>query len=392
MLKRTLEDGIKKSLSFFPAVAILGPRQAGKTTVAKEVLKTFPNSIYLDLEKSSDREKLKDVEFYLGQHRDKLVCLDEIQRVPELFQELRALIDEHRVPGRFLILGSASQDLIRQSSETLAGRIAYHELTPLTILEIDPSQMLHHWIQGGFPSSFLSLEVQFSIEWRDNFIRTFLERDLSNLGFNLSSEQLRRFWTMLAHQHSSIINKQIYSEALGVSAPTVQRWLDIFSNTFMVRTLLPYSKNAKKRLVKSPKIYVRDSGILHQLLGLANFDEVMGHPVSGSSWEGYAIENILTELKGWNASFYRTKDGAELDLVIEKGGKMHGIEFKLSSSPKVERGSHIAREDLELDMIHVITPNGTGEQIRETLRLDSPVTFLNWINAGHMKAGSCDRN
>lgn len=377
MLKRNITENIKKSLSFFPAVAILGPRQTGKTTLAKEVLKDFKNSIYLDLEKSSDREKLKDAEFYLNQHKDKLVCLDEIQCVPELFQEMRALIDEYRCPARFLILGSASQDLIRQSSESLAGRISFHELTPLTIMEIDPSQWMHHWIHGGFPLSYLSPNTDFSAEWRDNFIRAFLERDLSNLGFNLSPMQLRRFWTMLAHQHSGILNRQVYTESLGISTPTVQRWLDIFSNTFMTRMLHPFSANLKKRLVKSPKVYVRDSGILHQLLRLTDFDQVMGHPISGPSWEGYAIENILVELKGWDAFFYRTKEGAELDLILEKGGKLHGLEFKISSTPKVERGSHIARKDLGLDYIHVVTPTGTGEQISESLIHDSPVTFLN---------------
>jgi predicted AAA+ superfamily ATPase len=273
-------------------------------------------------------------------------------------------------------LGSASVDLIRQSSETLAGRIGYHDLTPLTLSEVESSEMIRHWICGGFPTSFLAPEVEFSADWRENFIVTFLERDIANLGFNLSSEQLRRFWTMLAHQHSGILNKRVYAEALGISAPTVQRWLDLFEHTFMIRVLQPFSSNAKKRLVKSPKVYIRDTGILHQLLRLESFDDVMGHTVAGASWEGYAIENILSEMKGWEASYYRTKSGAELDLVLEKGGKRIGVEFKLSSSPKVKKGTHIAREDLEIDLIHVITPSGEGEQISQHLRIDSPMTFL----------------
>jgi predicted AAA+ superfamily ATPase len=376
MIRRNLKEKIEKSLSFFPAVAILGPRQSGKTTLAKQVLESYPDSIYLDLEKAVDRKKLEDPAFYLGQNKDKLICLDEIQRVPELFPEMRSMIDEQRVPARFLILGSASQDLIRQSSETLAGRISYHELNPLALSEIDQTQMIHHWICGGYPDSFLSPEIEFSIEWRDNFIRTFLERDIASLGFNLSPEQLGRFWTMIAHQHSSVLNRQIYAESLSVSSPTIQRWIDIFSNTFMVRSLLPYSNNSKKRLVKSPKLYIRDSGLLHQLLGIESFDDLMGHPISGPSWEGYAIENILTEMKGWESSFYRTKNGVELDLVISKGGKKYGLEFKLSSSPKIERGNHIAREDLDLETIHIITPEGSGEQINQHICIDSPLTFL----------------
>jgi uncharacterized protein len=376
MIERRLKNQIEKSLSFFPAVGILGPRQAGKTTIAKEVLKSYPDSIYLDLEYSPDRSKLEEPAFYLEQNKNKLICLDEIQRQPELFPELRSLIDRHRIPARFLILGSASVDLIKQSSETLAGRIGYHDLTPLTLSEVECSQMIHHWICGGFPTSFLAPDVEFSTDWRENFIVTFLERDIVNLGFDLSSEQLRRFWTMLAHQHSGILNKRVYAEALGVSAPTVQRWLDLFEHTFMIRVLQPFSSNAKKRLVKSPKVYVRDTGILHQLLRLEGFDDVMGHTIAGVSWEGYAIENILSEMKGWEASYYRTKSGAELDLVLEKGGKRIGVEFKLSSAPKVERGTHIAREDLGMDLIHVITPSGEGDQISPHLRIDSPMTFL----------------
>ncbi len=381
MIERNITAKIKRSLSFFPTVAILGPRQAGKTTIAKRVLEDFENSIYLDLEKSSDRDKLNEPEFYLNQHKEHLVCLDEIQRVPEIFEELRALIDEHRVPGRFLILGSASQDLIQQSSESLAGRISYHELTPLTISEIESSKTLHHWVHGGFPLSYLAPDQDFSMEWRSNFIRTFLERDLNSLGFNLSPEQLGRFWTMIAHQHSGIINRQVYTESLGVSTPTVQRWLDIFSNTFMIRSLQPYSTNIKKRIVKSPKIYVRDSGVLHQLLGLKDFDQLMGHPICGPSWEGYAIENILTELHDWNGFYYRTKNGNEIDLILEKGGIKHGIEFKLSSSPKVEKGTYLAMSDLDIDVVHVVIPNGKGEQISKTVRLDSPTTLINFIKS-----------
>jgi uncharacterized protein len=379
MIHRIIKSKIEESLSFFPAVGILGPRQVGKTTLAKQVLEETQNSIYLDLEKAKDRAKLREPELFLEQFKDRLVCLDEIQRAPELFQELRSLIDEHRTPARFMILGSATVDLLRQSSETLAGRIAYHDLSPLTVIETGHEKMIHHWVYGGFPDSFLAPTPDLSQSWRDNFIRTFLERDIGSLGLNLPSEQLRRFWTMLSHHHSGILNKSNFSKSLGVSVPTVQRWLDLLVQTFMVRSLRPYSSNTKKTLVKSPKVYIRDSGILHQLLGLSNYEDVMGHTISGASWEGYALENILESMRDWDASFYRTQNGAELDLILEKGGKRIGVEFKLSSSPKVEKGSHFAREDLGLELIHVITPSGEGERVGEHVRIDSPKTFLEFV-------------
>lgn len=376
MIHRIIKSKIEESLSFFPAVGILGPRQVGKTTLAKQVLGNIQNSLYLDLEKAKDRAKLREPELFLEQFKDRLVCLDEIQRAPELFQELRSLIDEHRTPARFMILGSATVDLLRQSSETLAGRIAYHDLSPLTVIEAGHEKMIHHWVYGGFPDSFLAPTPELSQSWRENFIRTFLERDIGSFGLNLPTEQLRRFWTMLSHHHAGILNKSTFAKSLGVSVPTVQRWLDLLVQTFMVRSLRPYSSNAKKTLVKSPKIYIRDSGILHQLLGLSNFEVLMGHTISGASWEGYALENILESMRDWDAYFYRTQNGAELDLILEKGGKRIGVEFKLSSAPKVEKGSHFARKDLGLDLIHVITPSGEGDRVSEHVQIDSPKTFL----------------
>lgn len=376
MIKRNINKGLDNSLSYFPAVAILGPRQVGKTTLAKQVLGKYPGSVYLDLEKSKDREKIRDADFFLSQFKDQLVCLDEIQKTPDLFQELRSLIDEHRKPARFLILGSASMDLLRQSSETLAGRIAYHELAPLTTQEIEMDDNINLWIRGGYPDSFLAPAETLSLAWRENFIKTFVERDIASLGFNLPSEQLNRFWSMLAHHHGGILNKSAFAKSLGVSVPTVQRWLDLLVQTFMVRSLKPYFANSKKTLIKSPKIYIRDTGILHQLLGLNNFEDVMGHTISGSSWEGFALENVLNSLQGWKSYFYRTQNGAEIDLVLEKGSKRLGVEFKLSSSPKIEKGSHIAREDLGIDVLHVITPNGEGDRINPYVWIESINTFL----------------
>jgi predicted AAA+ superfamily ATPase len=379
-IERQLKQAIQKSLSYFPAVCILGPRQCGKTTLAKEIISSFPSSIYLDLELESDINKLKDPEYYLKKYQDVLICLDEIQRLPEIFPLLRALIDQKREPARFLILGSASQDLIKQSTESLAGRISYHELTPFTQQEIlEEGKFDHHWIHGGFPGSYCAPVEDISIEWKESFIRTFLERDLYSLDFNLPAPTMKRFWVMLAHQHSSLLNKASLANSLGVSATTIQRWQDIFEQTFMIRVLQPFSSNLKKRLVKSPKIYIRDSGLLHQLLNLSGFDTVLSHSIAGASWEGYAIENIITELKKWSPSFYRTSNGSEIDLILEKGNTRVGVEFKLSSAPKIEKGTYNAMEDLGLDLIHVVIPKGEGEQIRQDLRIDSIASFVNFM-------------
>lgn len=376
-IDRALSIEIKESLDCFPVVAILGPRQCGKTTLAKELIENYPDSIYLDLELQTDLQKLEDAEFYLTKHVDKLICIDEIQLKPNLFPLLRAIIDQNRKPRRFLILGSASQDLIKQSTETLAGRIDYYELCPFTRDEIDVYDDTDHWIRGGFPDSFLSKSEKMSLRWRSSFIRTFLERDLSSLGFNLSAQSMQRFWIMLAHCHSTVLNKVTLANSLGVSSQTIQSWMDVFEQTFMIRILRPYSNNTKKRLVKSPKVYIRDSGILHKLLDIDNFDHAMGHPISGASWEGYAIENILVKMSDWKASFYRTSHGAEIDLILEKRDLKIAIEFKISSSPKVEKGSYLAMEDLGIDMLHIVVPNGPGEQISPKLRIDSVLSLLN---------------
>ena len=375
-IDRQSHSKIEKAMENFPVVAILGPRQSGKTTIAKQLLKNINNSIYLDLELDSDFEKLENAEFYLKENQDKLICIDEIQRKPNLFPLLRALVDQNRVSGRFLILGSASQDLLRQSTETLAGRIAYYELSPFNIRELSIDEQVLHWIRGGFPDSFLAKDDDISFQWRENFIKTFLERDLGNMGFNLSPMQLKKFWTMIAHTHSGMLNKALLSKSLLVTARTVQYWLDIFEQTFMMRVLRPHSNNIKKRLVKSPKVYVRDTGILHTLLQIENFDELMGHPISGLSWEGYAIENILVNMYKWEPSYYRTTNGAEIDLILERKNKIIACEFKISNNPKVERGTYQALEDLGIDLLHVITPKGSGEKVKENIRIDSLETFL----------------
>lgn len=343
---------VRDRLEQFPAVALLGPRQVGKTTLAELIAEGRP-SVYLDLEAAADREKLADPALYLSSHEDKLVILDEVQRLPELFQTLRGLIDQGRRrnvrAGRFLLLGSASIDLLKQSGESLAGRIAYVELGPLNVLEVDADGLDTLWIRGGFPDSFLAASDDASVIWRDNFIRTYLERDIPQLGPRVPAETLRRFWTMLAHVQGSTLNAAQLARGLSVDGKTVARYLDLLVDLLLVRRLPPFHANVGKRLVRSPKVYVRDSGIVHALLGLDDREAVLGHPVAGGSWEGYVLENLLgatpERVQGY---FYRTAAGAEIDLVLEMpGGKLWAIEIKRGLAPKLDKGFHHAREDLQ---------------------------------------------
>ncbi len=359
MIPRHSHKIVKSRLEQFPAVALLGPRQVGKTTLALEIAEQRP-SIYLDLENPADRQKLADAELYLSSHADKLVILDEVQRMPELFQLLRGLIDQGRRnnirSGRFLLLGSASIDLLRQSGESLAGRIAYIELTPLNVLEVEDAVREPLWIRGGFPDSFLATSDESSAIWRENFIRTYLERDIPQLGPRIPAETLRRFWSMLAHLQGGVMNAAQLARALGVDGKTVARYLDLLVDLLLVRRLQPLHANVGKRLVKSPKVYVRDSGVVHTLLGLDNREAVLGHPVAGGSWEGFVIENLLsvvpTRTEAW---FYRSAAGAEIDLVLQlPGGGLWAIEIKRGLSPKLERGFHHASEDLQPERAFVV--------------------------------------
>lgn len=361
IIDRRIADELKNLLEDSPAVALLGPRQVGKTTLAHELGEGRP-SLYLDLESDADRAKLSDPELYLSSHEDKLVILDEVQRMPNLFQNLRGLIDRGRRKGqragRFLLLGSASIDLLRQSGETLAGRISYAELAPLDALEVPHSDLDRLWLRGGFPDSFLARDDQASFRWRRNFIRTYLERDIPALGPRIAAETLRRFWTMLAHRQSSLSNAAELARALGVDGKTVASYLDLLVDLMLVRRLEPWHANIGKRLVKSPRIYVRDTGILHALLGLQTLEDVLAHPVAGAGWEGLVIETAhATMPDGTQAQFYRTGAGAEVDLVLTlPGGARWAIEIKRSLSPKVERGFYHACEDLEPERRIVVYP------------------------------------
>jgi len=376
MIPRLAQPKLLELLKRFPSVALLGPRQVGKTTLALSLEQELgQQSLYLDLELPSDRAKLSDPELYLSQYEDRLVILDEIHRLPGIFQTLRGLIDRRRRKGRktsqFLLLGSASIDLLHQSAETLAGRIAYLELTPFTVQEVAGHSRTASddlWVRGGFPDSFLAQDDSASFEWRTAFIQTYLERDVPSLGPRIPAETLRRFWQMLAHNQGQMLNAAQLAGGLGVSGQTVARYLDIMVDLLLVRRLQPWSSNAKKRLVRSPKVYVRDSGLTHALLSIRNKEELLGHPIVGPSWEGMLIENILTLLPtSVHPWFYRTAVGAEIDLVLEfSPKKICAIEIKRSiSNPAPSKGFYVGCEDLKASRRVVLYP---GE---ETYRLDA---------------------
>ena len=368
-IERSLYPKLLESLKTFPVVGLVGPRQVGKTSLARQLVADLsqtkdpsaPSAVMLDLERPSDLAKLTEPELFLEPFANRLVVLDEVQLRPDLFPVLRALVDARRTPGRFLILGSAAPALIQHSSETLAGRIEFLELAPLNLAEVavqeaSPNVAQTLWSRGGFPDSYLARSDAASMRWREAFMRSYLERDIPQLGIRISAATLRRFWLMLAHYHGQLWNASTLAGSLGVSAPSVRHYLDILESTFMVRVLQPYSANLGKRLVKSPKVYVRDSGLLHALLNLPDHDALLGHPVLGASWEGWVIEQILAQAPdGTRPYFYRTASGNELDLLLElPGGALRAVEIKHSAAPKVGKGFNEALDALKLDRGFVI--------------------------------------
>jgi uncharacterized protein len=382
MIQRLAKVRLIQLLARFPAVALLGPRQVGKTTLALNLTgeETDESPLYLDLELPSDRTKLADPELYLSEHEGRLVILDEIHRLPGIFETLRGLIDRRRRKGKrsgqFLLLGSASIDLLKQSAETLAGRIAYMELTPFVEREIadlarNAGQSL--WVRGGFPDSFLAQTDAESFEWREAFIQTYLERDVPSLGPRIPAETLYRFWQMLGHNQGQMLNAAQLAAGLGISGQTVGRYLDIMVDLLLVRRLQPWSSNVGKRLVRSPKVYVRDSGLLHALLGIRDLETLLGHPVVGSSWEGMLIENILSSVPASRqAWFYRTSAGAEIDLVLQVAPKQRwAIEIKRSiSDPKPSKGFYLGCEDINATRQIVLYPGD------ERFNLDAKTTVM----------------
>lgn len=354
MIERSLRPTLMRRLTESPAVALLGPRQAGKTTLALDLAEDpdgpFHGAHYLDLESEQGRARMADAEAYLASLADRLVILDEVQRLPGLFQSLRGLIDQGRRQGRgaarYLLLGSASMELLRQSSESLAGRISYLELGPFGPAEVADNERL--WLRGGFPDSVLASDDAASLRWRRDMIRTYLERDIPQLGPRVPAETLRRFWTMLAHAQGGLLNASALARGLGVDGKTIGAYLDLMVDLLLVRRLPPWSGNVSKRLVKAPKVYIRDSGLVHALLGLETRDDLLGHPVAGGSWEGFVIESLIMGApEGTNASFFRSGAGAECDLVLEipRGGTW-AIEVKRSTAPKASRGFWIAADDV----------------------------------------------
>lgn len=353
MIKRRLHELIIDHLAQFPAVALLGARQVGKTTLAEAICAQHPGCIYLDLESIGDRNKLVDPEAYLARIEDNLVILDEVQRLPGIFQPLRGLIDRGRrkgiASGRFLLLGSASGDLLRQSGESLAGRIAYLELPPLQASEIDSHKQDLLWLRGGFPSSFLAAHDSQSLIWRQNLIDTYLERDIPAYGGRMPAETLRRFWTMLAHNQGGLLNVSQLSGNLSMDAKTSTHYLDLLVDLLLARRLMPWHANVGKRLVKSPKVYLRDSGLVHALLGIVSLDGLLGHPIVGNSWEGFVVENLLNAAPfNTTAGFYRTASGVEIDLLLDiPGHGLWAIEIKRGTEARAKRGFHQACKDLK---------------------------------------------
>jgi len=360
MIDRTIAETLRQRLRFYPGVVLLGARQVGKTTLARSIAAEHGNAIVLDLERPSDRAQLAEPGIFFPRVRDRLVVLDEVQNMPGIFASLRPEIDAARRPGRFLLLGSASGKLMRQSSESLAGRVGYLELAPILASEVDSTleTLQRLWLRGGFPLSYTAADDALSYVWREDFIATFLQRDLAQLGVGAAAGMLHRFWRMLAHRHGQVFNaSQIGNSLGGLAHTTVARYLDVLVETMMVRRLEPYFVNLGKRLIKSPKVYLRDSGLLHALLNIRSVSDLQGHPIAGASWEGLVVEQISAAAgSGAAVSYYRTAAGAELDVVVELGKRRIGFEIKFSSTPKPAKGFWQAISDVKVSEAYVVSP------------------------------------
>lgn len=375
-ITRNIATVFEEYRQVFPAVGVLGPRQVGKTTFVKGLAKD-DDVLYLDLERLADREKLNDPAYYFAQYPDKCFILDEVQFMPEIYAELRGIIDADRRPGKFILLGSASPDLIRNSAESLAGRIGYLELTPFMLSEVD-EDVRQLWPRGGFPLAYLAASERASVLWRRNFIQTYIQRDLGLLGLQADPQLMERFWRMLASVHGNVWNAESFARSLGITRPTVNRYLDFMEGAFMVRVLHPWFRNIKKRLVKSPKVYVRDSGLLHTLLGLDNREALINHMQVGASWEGFVIEQIINALhENIHPWFYRTQQGAECDLLLEKNGSIvAAIEVKYSSVAKVSKGFRISMEDTRAAKGYIIAHVADAYAVEKNIQVTDLVTFI----------------
>jgi uncharacterized protein len=391
MIDREILPLLKWRLEHFDSIALMGPRQVGKTTLARQVAEQAgTDAKYLDLERPADRRLLDDAEAYFKAYARNFIVLDEIQRAPEIFQILRGQIDDRRrlggAGGKFLILGSASMDLLRQSSESLAGRISYLEMTPFNAREVEsahPDSLDRLWLQGGFPPSYVRNDAEQSLQWRRDFIQTYLERDLPQFGFNIDSEQIDHFLRMLANDQGELFNAERYARSLGVSGHTINRYLDMLEKLLLVRVLRPWSANGGKRLVKSPRPFIRDSGLLHALLDLRQPDDVRRHPVVGKSWEGFVIENLISATEGRaRPYFYRSSGGAEADLVLEFApGRCWAIEIKLSSAPTIDRGFHNAADDVNAVRRLVVYKGNMAFPMRGGIEAMPLINAMNEISA-----------
>lgn len=380
MIKRHLEDKAIKLLKSFPALGIIGPRQCGKTTFVKMLAERIKKkSVYIDLELTSDYRKLSNPELFLRENIDKCIIIDEIQRYPELFPLLRALIDEKRIPSRFIVLGSANPLMIKYSSESLAGRIAYLELSPFSINEVcDKHTLNNHWFKGGFPRSLLAKSNYESSDWLEFYVTNIIERDLISTGVNASPIVIRNVLEIIAHYHGGILNVANISKSTGISAITINKYLDLLEGFFIIRRLYPYFTNTKKRLVKSPKIFIRDAGILHKLLNINSFNSLLGNINKGNSWEGYAIEQICSNISpNFRLFFYRTQDGSEIDLVITKStAVVASVEIKISPKPSLSKGNYFAIKSVLSKKNFVLVPDSVDYPIEKNIRVCGVIEFL----------------
>lgn len=379
-LERNIEKEAKKLLTYFPVLGITGPRQVGKTTLARQLQKLIQKeSIYLDLESSADFALLGEAELYLKENEDKCIIIDEVQRMPSLFPLIRSLVDRNRKPSRFILLGSASPELIRDSSESLAGRIAYLNLMPFSLNELpNDIRMLDHWLIGGFPDVLLSKNNYYKEKWYENFIKTYVERDLPILGFSFDPIKLEKILRLLGSLHAQILNYSTISKAVDLSVTYIRKIVNILEHGYLIGTIQPFFINSKKRLVKSPKVFIRDSGLLHYLSNISTFHQLSSNVLLGASWEGYVIEQIRNTIgTQFRLSFYRTQDQSEIDLVIEKGNDVVAtVEIKYTATPKLSKGNTLAIQTIGCTNNFIVTPDSRDYQLRENVRVCSLTTFL----------------
>ena len=373
LINRKTAALVEKYLHIFPAVSLLGPRQCGKSTLMKMLLADKEHYLYVDLQNRADRQKLEDASLFFQNNELETICLDEVQLLPEIFNDLRTEIDRHRVPGRFVLLGSASRELLQHTSESLAGRVGIIDLTPFLLSEISGQsdyQLAKYWSRGGYPDSYLATTDESSALWRENFIRTYIEHDIPQLGFHIASPKMMRLLTMLAYEHGGILNLAKLGTSMNLSAPSIRHYIDIMEQTYIVRTLPPYFKNIRKRLVKTPRVFIRDSGLLHQILNIPDFNALLSHPVYGHSWEGMVIENVCSSVRNARFSFFRSSDGKEeMDLVMETSDKLIAIECKATSAPQLTNVFWDAVHDLNPQHTYVVIPSEDNYLLRENVEV-----------------------